>query len=487
MGEVSKQVGGGREGCSMQLRQRLISIQDNRMPYLKKLFWAYLLLLIFEGALRKWVAPQLSAPLLVIRDPIGMLIIAEAISKNKWPERWSIVTGFLTVGLICLCVIQMVVGGNSWAAAAFGLRSYLLPFPVAFIMGENLDAEDLRKMGVCMMWILLPMTVLEVAQYLAPATSLLNAGAYKGATQIRYVGGHARASGTFSYVAGPAMFNTLVAAFVLYGFAKEGFAKKWLLAAAAFSIVLSVPVIGSRGLLYTLIEMLACIAIAAMSGVRQFGQVLKVAVPALIVSSLVTLLPVFSEASMSMRERIAQGRGSEGSTAHSIVSRTVEPIYERLAGTDLLSNPIGIGLGRGAAAISALQGDSRLFLAGESEFDRAINEMGPLTGIIFELFCIFLTIMIVANAVSQVRTEGEPLALLLIPSVVGTLFFGVMEQPMEQGFMVLSVAIALTALRQRGAPGKTSAAPNGLAKAEARRQGNSVGGSGRGGFRGARI
>ncbi len=41
------------------------------MPLLKKLFWAYFLLLIFEGALRKWILPQFSAPLLLVRDPIA--------------------------------------------------------------------------------------------------------------------------------------------------------------------------------------------------------------------------------------------------------------------------------------------------------------------------------------------------------------------------------------------------------------------------------
>ena len=50
----------------------------NKMPFLKKLFWAYFLLLIFEGALRKWILPQLSAPLLLVRDPIALLIIIEA-------------------------------------------------------------------------------------------------------------------------------------------------------------------------------------------------------------------------------------------------------------------------------------------------------------------------------------------------------------------------------------------------------------------------
>ena len=40
---------------------------------MRLLIWAYLWLLLFEGAIRKWIAPGLDAPLLVIRDPIVAL------------------------------------------------------------------------------------------------------------------------------------------------------------------------------------------------------------------------------------------------------------------------------------------------------------------------------------------------------------------------------------------------------------------------------
>jgi len=199
------------------------------MPLLKKLFWAYFLLLIFEGTLRKWVFPGLSAPLLLVRDPIGLMIIFEAYREGKWPEKWSAITGALTAVLLGLCVIQLVAGGNPWFSALYGLRSYLLPFPVAFIMAENLDMEDLRKFGYVTLLLLLPMTLLEVAQYMAPSASFLNRGAYEGSTQIAYVGGRVRASGPFSFVVGPANYGPLAAAFILYGFVNEKVAPKWLL------------------------------------------------------------------------------------------------------------------------------------------------------------------------------------------------------------------------------------------------------------------
>ena len=143
-----------------------------RMPLLKRLFWVYFLLLIFEGALRKWIVPQLSTPLLLVRDPVAFLIIWEAYRTHKWPKNWSVVIGALAIGLVTLSAVQMVVMNPPWYAVAYGLRSYLLPFPVAFIMGENLDREDLRKFGNWTLWLLMPLTVIEGFQYYAPPSSI---------------------------------------------------------------------------------------------------------------------------------------------------------------------------------------------------------------------------------------------------------------------------------------------------------------------------
>src|SRR5688500_14652822 len=60
---------------------RLVS-QDDPNSILKKGIWLYFLLLIFEGALRKWVVPALSNPLLVVRDPLALWLIIMAYSRN---------------------------------------------------------------------------------------------------------------------------------------------------------------------------------------------------------------------------------------------------------------------------------------------------------------------------------------------------------------------------------------------------------------------
>jgi hypothetical protein len=430
-----------------QIRQRYIQ----PMPFLKKLFWVYFLLLIFEGALRKWIVPGLSAPLLLVRDPIGLWIIAEAYRENKWPEKWSAITGVLAVAFLGLCVVQLISGNNPWFAALYGLRSYLLPFPIAFIMGENLDEEDLRKFGLVTLWIVLPMTLLEFAQYLAPGDSFLNKGAYEGAEQITYVGLRVRASGTFSFVTGPYSFSPLAAAFILYGFVNEKLAPKWLLWSASFALLLSVPIVGSRTLVFELAGVAFCAGVGALCGVSQLFQSLKFAAPLLIIAFMVSLLPVFSDASFNLSRRFTEASRSEGSVEESVQNRTLGSIFYTFGQTDFLSNPYGMGMGIGAAAIAKLTDGAILFPAGEDEFSRALNELGPIPGVFFMLFRVMLAVFLTVAAVARAR-QHEPLALLLVPLIFSTVILSVLEQPTEQGFMVIALGFSLCALRIGVAP-----------------------------------
>ena len=448
----------------MPVRRPIPARPRSKMPLLKKLFWLYFLLLIFEGALRKWVLPGFSAPLLLVRDPVAILIIIEAYRTNKWPERWSVVIGVLACALLGLCVWQMILEDNSWIAAVYGLRSYLLPFPVAFIMGENLDAGDLRKFGAATLWLMLPLVALEVAQYLAPQGSILNAGAYKGAEQIYYVEEHVRASGTFSFVAGPTFYNAIVAALLFYGLMNKKFAKKWLLWAAVFALVLSVPVVGSRTLVAELAGVAVCAGIAATFGVSQFIKVVKIVVPLLAVYFLVSLLPVFSSATESLHARSTNAYSTEGGMQHAMVQRTSGTIIYALNKTDYSSHPLGIGMGRGAAAVSALATGKVQFVAGEYEFIRELVELGPIPGIVFSLFRFLLALSLTFSAFKCAQRQ-EPLALLLVTPLFATLCFGTLEQPTDQGFMVICVAFTIAAIRCSGVgvEGKTAraAAPPG--------------------------
>lgn len=443
---------------AVTLRRSRTSVTP-RMSFLKRLFWLYFLLLIFEGALRKWMLPQLSAPLLLVRDPVAFLIIWEAYRTHKWPRQWSAVVGALTTGILVLCFIQLVVGDNPWFVALYGLRSYLLPFPVAFIMGENIDREDLHKFGNCTLWLLLPLTVLEVAQYNAGADSWLNVGAYKGGEQLGYAAGHLRASATFSYVTGPMLYMPLAAAFIFYGMAQPKFAKKWLLWAASCALILAIPVIGSRTIVFELAAIVACVGVAALFGVSQFVKSLQIIVAVLLVFVLVSRLPVFSDATDTLLTRFSQASGSEGSAGQSLLLRVAGPVTGTMENMASENNWLGLGVGYGANAISTLLTGTQLFLAGEEEFPRVIKEFGAPAGIAFMLFRWLLAAMIAAKAFSRVR-DHQPLAWLLVPLMLNTVALGILEQPTDQGFTVMGLAFSLAALKRPAMAAEPAPIPN---------------------------
>lgn len=419
-----------------------------RITLLKKLFWLYFLLLIFEGALRKWVLPQWSGPLLVIRDPVGLYILWEAYRTHKWPRRWAVSMQMLTVLLTGLCLMQVISGDIVWMVGLFGLRTYWLPLMVAFIMGENLDAEDLRRLGVCALFLLLPESVLAALQYISPASAFVNRGSYKGAEQITYIAGASvRASGTFSFVAGLEYFVALAGPFLVYGMISANFAKKWLLWASALSLIICIPMMGSRTVVVLLLGMIGCMVLSALLGATQLLKLLRVLVPLLLIGFAASLLPVFSNALQSMTSRFADATVTEGggSLEETLIVRVLDPPSRAVQNAMASDRWLGIGIGRGAVAVQAFLHAPGETQVGEYEFSREFVEMGPIVGGIYELFKLFVCFSLFAAALAKAR-EHEPLTLLLFPLVVGTLLFGTFEEPTIGGFMVMSMAACLAAL-----------------------------------------
>ena len=64
-------------------------MKRDELFWLRTLIYVYFFLLIFEGALRKWIVPSLSGPLLVARDPVLMAIYTMVIFRGMFP--WNAV------------------------------------------------------------------------------------------------------------------------------------------------------------------------------------------------------------------------------------------------------------------------------------------------------------------------------------------------------------------------------------------------------------
>src|SRR6187402_939861 len=113
------------------------------------LIWSYFGLLLIEGALRKWVAPSLANPLLIIRDPVVIAIYALAFLRGIFPMN-RFVIALAIVGALALCA-SLVGPHANFGVNLFGWRCNILHLPLIYVMGRVLDFDAVKRAG---RWIL---------------------------------------------------------------------------------------------------------------------------------------------------------------------------------------------------------------------------------------------------------------------------------------------------------------------------------------------
>ncbi|HEY6229396.1 MAG TPA: hypothetical protein VI282_19915, partial [Verrucomicrobiae bacterium] len=135
------------------------------------LIWTYLVLLVVEGALRKWALPRFSDPLLIIRDPVVLAIYIFAIRARLFPINGYLVTvgaiGVLSFIVTIITLYPYLPLQVILLVDGYGFRSDFLHLPLIFVMAEALDLEDVQKIGRWTMLLAIPMAALMVLQFKA--------------------------------------------------------------------------------------------------------------------------------------------------------------------------------------------------------------------------------------------------------------------------------------------------------------------------------
>jgi hypothetical protein len=157
---------------------------------------------------------------------------------------------------------------------------------------------------------------------------------------------------------------------------------------------------------------------------------------------------VFSDATESMTRRFSDASNGEGGAQESFILRTVSPITDTIAYSFDSSNWLGVGMGYGSNVASKLLTGDLVFLVAENEFPRLIGELGPPVGIGFMLFRFCLALAFIIKGLERAR-ERDTLSWLFVPVTCSTLVMGILEQPTEQGFLVVSIGFTLAALKRQ--------------------------------------
>jgi hypothetical protein len=275
---------------------------------IRRLIWVYFWLLLFEGALRKWVVPSLANPILLIRDPVALAIYWVAWRKGLFPRGPLLALGgvlaWLSIAVSCMAMLGVPLL-HSIAVTLYGFHANFLHLPLIPIIGRCLRPADVKKIGFWVLALALPFALLMALQYQALGTAWINAGAGEDARQISFAGKHVRASATFSFAVGPAYFYSLVSAFLVYGFFSGRQYPRWLILLATLAVGLAAATAGSRMLLGTVgIVGAFAVFIGLVLVPRLTFKTLQLLVTILFVGFSLSQLDVVQDASRRMSERI---------------------------------------------------------------------------------------------------------------------------------------------------------------------------------------
>ena len=423
--------------------------RDKLIQNIRRLIWLYFLLLIFEGALRKWIVPRYSDPLLIIRDPIAIVIYLLAIRARVFPRNsfiWSLaVISALcwTAGILVLLPylpIQTVV-----LVTGYGFRSNFIHLPLIFIIPAVFDLTHVRRMGWWIILGMIPMALLMAYQFHAAPDSFINRTVGLGeAQQIQTGGGKIRPPGTFSFISGAILYLSAATAFLLHAALSKLPYKTWILCASGLSVIVGIAVSGSRSAVLAvglIIFALAVILVVRPNAVTKFGRVLLLV---LFLGWALSHVPIFREGVGILSDRFTESASeADTSIAHGMFTRVFEGFFEGFKVINRMPWG-GYGLGIGTNGGARFLVGRAAFLLAENEWARILLESGPIFGLAFLMWRAVLTFRIGYLAFLQLLL-GNTLPIFLFSAGFYSLVGGPFGQPTSVGFAVLLMGLCLAA------------------------------------------
>jgi hypothetical protein len=353
----------------------------NRLGVEGWLFLTFIVLTIFEGALRKWLG--LPLPLfMAIRDLLAIVCIARVIFSRRYEEMpiFFKLLLYWTVLVVITSLLQVIINQTPLIIVFIGWRFWLLYLWFALAVASSLSAAEVRLIVKVLMLITICLVPLSVIQYSLPSSHIINTLPETDISQIFILSGEkVRVTGPFTFTLGFTCFVAMILPFSLSGHLQgrpiiEG--KYWALIMLSSALILSF-VSGSRagliwaGILYVLFVFLELIVNRSKEATRRlffmifFGAFFTV-----------IILIWFSDSVAAYTERFQSASEVENFADRILIIFLGEPHV--LSSFSIIGS--GFGLGSNAARIFIDTGVTDFLLA-ESEPGRNLLEGGVLGGV----------------------------------------------------------------------------------------------------------
>jgi hypothetical protein len=350
----------------------------------KRIILGVFILMIFEGAIRKWILPWAQAEVYLVKD--ALLLVAYALfllgSQPEWRFRGSaVLKGVIAFSFVFGCLEVLNPNSPSLLVGVAGVKDYFLYVPLAFILPYCFTSrEEFLRFIKFYIVLAIPVSILGFVQVAAGPASFLNT--YVSASEdipaaIVKFGRHdniVRTAGTFSFISGYTTYLGFMA-FLAVGY---NMARGWQIKNNTGPIIALALVIGamfttgSRGPVYVL---------AATAPVVFFWALISRILSPKVAARLFLLVPLIVFAALHVSPEAVEAFQYRAETSGDTYSRFFAPIAQL---TEMLAESPFFGLGIGVthnAALTIMGTLTPWWLNGmlaEEEIARVGQELGIL-------------------------------------------------------------------------------------------------------------
>ena len=367
------------------------------IKYWQSALFGVFVLLVFEGALRKWVFPWAQAQIYLVKDAILLAVYLGFIldsRRNLFPPKGAALIKIgLLVSFVWGCIEILNPNSPSILVGLVGLKAYFLYPPIAFILPYAIKSREHLFVLIRRYLIMaIPVAILGFIQIMAgPGSSLNTYVSHSENTQamLAYFGHEdfVRTSGTFSYISGYTTFLSFVAFLAIgYNMAHGWRIKNNIIPLLALSLLIGAMfTTGSRAPVYQLLAMAPIILLLATTRrVLSFQTAMRLSMVVPIIAALA--LSTSSGAFQAFMERAEENSGET-------LARLIQPLNQTIG---VLSDVPALGMGIGtthAASLSIMGAELTWWLPSElwteDEMARVTVEQGPI-GLLLNYFLRFL-------------------------------------------------------------------------------------------------
>lgn len=378
---------------------------SERLSRAGRLLIAMILIVIIEGAFRKWLSSSFTLPLVLARDVLAAYAIFYSFSQGHL-HRAKGVPIILLAWSCCVAMwgmVQLILGESNPSVFLLGLRFWLLYVWFACAVSASMTEHDFRMAVKFVLLALLLMGPLVVLQHFSSPGARINSEVDVDVSEVfTVVYGVVRTTGTFSFTVGFVTFLALCTplVFLVLEAKKRNLRQRlialFLLGAFAVQSIVS----GSRTAIIFSGAMMTVYLIGSIFLAPGKRKVFALVAMILIVLILGLSLYVFQGAVEATQERFETAAEAED-VIHRIASFFIGEsyIYDRFTW-------LGYGIGFGSNLAAYVTAGEKSFTLAETETGRLLLE-GGLLGYLFMALKTFVVVVTITKSIFQaIRTRS---------------------------------------------------------------------------------